>query len=72
MSTELFELVREANRFQYGLNQAELDDCASLLDRMEELEIYIDSPSISDQEREDAEFELSKVVERVHHYTMNA
>ena len=72
MSTDLFELVRESNRFQYGINQAELDDCARLLDRMEELEIFLESPSITKQEKEDAEYELSVVVERVHYYAMNA
>ena len=70
--TNLFELVKEANTFQYGLSVYELDDCASLLDRMEELEIYLESPSISDRERDDATTELMSVVDRVHAYTMNA
>lgn len=70
--TNLVQLVKEANTFHFGLSQAELDDCASLLDRMEELEIYLESPSISSTDKEDAEFELSKVIERVHHYAMNA
>lgn len=72
MSNALFDLVKEANTFQYGLSQSELDDCASLLDRMEELEIYLESPSISAQERSDAEVELESVIEKVHHYSMNA
>jgi len=55
-----------------GLDQDELDDCASLLDRMEELEIFLEAPSIQEGERQDAMVELQSVIERVHHYAMEA
>lgn len=55
-----------------GLDQDELDDCASLLDRMEEIEIFLEAPSISEGERQDATVELQSVIERVHHYATNA
>ena len=55
-----------------GLDQDELDDCASLLDRMEELEIFLEAPSIQEGERQDAMVELQSVIEKVHHYAMEA
>lgn len=72
MTNELFDLVKEANTIHYGLSQDELDDCAALLDRMEELEIYVNSPSINEHDRQDAVIELQSVIEKVHHYAMNA
>ena len=69
---EAWDLVTSSSGVHVGLNQDELDDCASLLDRMEELEIFINSPSISEDDRLDATVELQSVIEKVHHYTMNA
>ena len=69
---ELWSMVAESNGVKVGLDQEELDDCARLLDRMEELEIFIESPSIAEGERQDAIIELQTVIERVHTYAMNA
>ncbi|MDA7436671.1 hypothetical protein N8654_03185 [Synechococcus sp. AH-601-B19] len=60
------------NPVKLYLDQEELDDAASLLDRCEELEIFLDAPSISEGERQDATVELQSVIERLHYYAMNA
>ena len=69
---ELWSMVADSSGVKVGLDQEELDDCARLLDRMEELEIFIESPSISEEERMDATVELHSVIDKVHHYAMNA
>ena len=58
-----------SGRVQVGLDQNELDDCGHLLDRLEELEVYVDSPSLNEYERQNAIIEMQDVIEKVHYYT---
>jgi F0F1-type ATP synthase delta subunit len=70
MMQELLDIGQQD--LQLGLSEGELDDCASLLDRMEELEIFLEAPSIQAGEKQDALQELESVIEKVHYYSMKA
>ena len=69
---ELWEVVQSANTVQVGLDQKELDELGLLLDRLEELETYLEAPSLSEDNRKDAETEMESVLEKVHYYSMRA
>ena len=74
MSTSIAEVVKLMNAGipQIGCTQEELDDCGRLLDRLEELEIFFNAPSISEQDREDTWAEMESVMERIAVYAEKA
>lgn len=54
------------------LSQDELDETGHLLDKLEDLEVYFNAPSISEQERQDTWTEMESVMERVSMYAERA
>ena len=70
MSTAMAEVVELMNAGRPSLfaSQEELDELGLLLDRLDELEIYYNSPSISKEEKEDTWTEMESVMERIDIY----
>lgn len=49
-------------------SQDELDELGLLLDRLEELEIYFNAPSISRDDKQDTWIEMESVMEKIDYY----
>lgn len=49
-------------------SQEELDELGLLLDRLEELEIFFEAPSISRDEKQDTWTEMESVMEKIDYY----
>lgn len=60
--------LMNAGRPSLFASQEELDELGLLLDRLDELEVYYNSPSISKEEKEDTWTEMESVMERIDIY----
>jgi hypothetical protein len=49
-------------------SQDELDELGLLLDRLDELEVYMDSPSITRDQKHDTWIEMESVMDRMDYY----
>ena len=63
-AAELARLCSASSTVSFGLNQDELDVLGELIDRCEELEIYLDS-NLSRQDRAVALVEFETVTDRI-------
>ena len=70
--TSLMQMVQDMNSVTYGCSQDELDDLALMLDRLEELEIFYNAPSISEHEKQDTMIEMQALMDRIDHYVEKA
>ena len=62
----VFDLMSQATSVAGQMPQEELDVLGRLLDRCEELELWLET-NLSRKERRDAEVELESVTDRIHH-----
>ena len=51
-----------------GCSQDELDELGHLLDRLEELEIFFEAPSITRDQKQDTWIEMESVMEKIDYY----